>query len=313
MNQPLVSIIIPTYNRAHLIEETLLSITNQVYKNWECIVVDDGSSDNSIEVLKKISIRDDRFKILIRPEQHLSGGNGARNYGLINASGKYVIFFDSDDLMTPDHIKVKVDNLIKYDVDYVITKTKYLNDDDDFLDRYYTFNKFKISTHNFIVQKVNWLTYDVLIKAHLAKTIRFNEDLKSGQEYNYFSKLVIKSTNAKFIDHYVTLRRKHANSKQFNLHKENIKWKRSFIAMWTTYLEINNDLELRTKKILLYKCVRTIYRQKDFITDHKIKFLKEFYKVFGMHTYKLLLMVFLRKNFNKGYNFRENLKKIANA
>ena len=313
MNQPLVSIIIPNFNRAHLIEETLISITKQTYTNWECLVVDDGSSDNSLEILNNFSRKNNQFTVLERPEEHLSGGNGARNYGLIKATGDYIIFFDSDDLMTPDHVQLKIEHLLESKVDYVIAKTKYLNDNDDFLERYYTFDKFQITSHNFIIQNINWLTYDTLIKIELAKSIRFNEHLKSGQEYNYFSKLVIKSVNAKFINSYVTLRRKHENSKQSNLHKENIKWKRSFQAMWITYLEIKEKIPLKTKKILLYKCVRTIYRQKELIPDNKAKFLSEFYKVFGINTYQLLLMVFLRKNFGKGYNFRENLKKIAKA
>ncbi len=62
MNNPLVSIIIPTYNRAHLIHETLDSVLAQTYTNWECIVVDDGSSDNTEEVLESYINKDFRFQ-----------------------------------------------------------------------------------------------------------------------------------------------------------------------------------------------------------------------------------------------------------
>jgi glycosyltransferase involved in cell wall biosynthesis len=80
-NQPLVSVIIPTYNRAHLIGETLDSVLAQTYTNWECIIVDDGSSDNTDEFVGKYVKKDSRFKYYHRPEEHLPGGNGARNYG----------------------------------------------------------------------------------------------------------------------------------------------------------------------------------------------------------------------------------------
>ena len=65
---PLVSIIIPTYNRAHLIKETLDSVLTQTYTNWECIIVDDGNSDNTEEVINSYIAKDQRFKYCHRPQ-----------------------------------------------------------------------------------------------------------------------------------------------------------------------------------------------------------------------------------------------------
>jgi glycosyltransferase involved in cell wall biosynthesis len=93
-DSPLVSIIIPTYNRAHLIGETLDSVLAQTYQNWECIVVDDGSSDNTDKVVGKYVQKDSRFKYYHRPDEHLPGGNGARNYGFKMSKGEYVNWFD---------------------------------------------------------------------------------------------------------------------------------------------------------------------------------------------------------------------------
>ena len=70
-NNPLVSIIIPTYNRAHLIGETLDSVLAQTYQNWECIIVDDGSSDNTDDVVNDYVKKDPRFKYYYRPDEHL--------------------------------------------------------------------------------------------------------------------------------------------------------------------------------------------------------------------------------------------------
>ena len=308
---PKVSIVIPTYNRAKLLPETLDSIIAQTHNNWECIVVDDGSNDGSLEVLEGYAQSDSRFIIFKRPSHHLPGGNGARNFGLLNSTGDYVIFFDSDDLMTENHISKKLGVLLSTKVDFVIAKTKFLNSDSDFLERYYTFDQYKITAHNFIVQNINWLTYDTLIKSSIAKSIFYNEHLKSGQEYNYFSKLILKTSSAHFINEYLTLRRMHETSKQGSINKgkdDRLKWQRSLKSMWLTYLDIETQLPKKTKKTLLYRCIRTIYRCKQFALPHKAKFLKELYKNFGFESYHFLLMLLSRKYFNKGYNYREKFK-----
>lgn len=95
----LVSIIIPTYNRAHLISETLDSILEQTYTNWECIVVDDGSIDNTAAVLAQYIEKDNRFQYYQRPENRKKGANTCRNYGFELSKGDYIKWFDSDDIM----------------------------------------------------------------------------------------------------------------------------------------------------------------------------------------------------------------------
>jgi len=96
---PLVSIIIPTYNRAHLISETLDSVLAQTYHNWECIIVDDGSQDNTEEVVTKYIKNDNRFKYYKRPKESMKGAGSCRNYGFKMSNGKFVNWFDDDDIM----------------------------------------------------------------------------------------------------------------------------------------------------------------------------------------------------------------------
>lgn len=96
--QPLVSVIIPSYNRAAMIGETLESVLTQTYQNWECIVVDDGSSDNTRKVIEdyvKIDTRIQLFKRVRIPK----GPPTCRNIGLEKSNGEYIIFLDSDDLL----------------------------------------------------------------------------------------------------------------------------------------------------------------------------------------------------------------------
>jgi len=109
-NLPLVSIIIPTYNRAHLIGETLDSVLAQTYTNWECIVVDDGSTDGTDKLLTAYCEKDARlqyFKREILPK----GASHCRNIGLEKASGEYCMFLDSDDLLLDFCIENRLDNI----------------------------------------------------------------------------------------------------------------------------------------------------------------------------------------------------------
>ncbi len=96
---PLVSIVIPIYNRAHLIGETLKSVINQTYSNWECIVVDDGSTDNTATLIARYILNDNRFQYHKRPEDRLKGANACRNFGTELSKGDYIVFLDSDDLL----------------------------------------------------------------------------------------------------------------------------------------------------------------------------------------------------------------------
>lgn len=102
--KPKVSVIIPTYNRAHLIGQAIKSILNQTYQNFEIIVVDDGSTDNTEEVVK--NLRDERIKY-IKHEKN-KGASAARNTGIKVAGGKYIAFQDSDDEWFPKKLEKQI-------------------------------------------------------------------------------------------------------------------------------------------------------------------------------------------------------------
>lgn len=102
----LVSIIIPAYNAASYIEETIQSIFNQTYQSWEIIIVNDGSTDNTMDVVR--SFTDKRIECIT---QKNGGVASARNKGFYFAKGEYVVFFDADDLMTPAFLCERVQAL----------------------------------------------------------------------------------------------------------------------------------------------------------------------------------------------------------
>lgn len=121
MRQQLISIIIPTYNRAHLITQTLDSILEQTYTNWECIIVDDGSTDNTEEIVKTYCVKDTRFQFFKRPMHLPKGPNACRNYGFELSKGEYVNWFDSDDLYLPFAFEKFIKNF-NHNVDVVVSK-----------------------------------------------------------------------------------------------------------------------------------------------------------------------------------------------
>src|SRR5690606_16321033 len=125
---PLVSIIIPTYSRAHLLGETLDSVLAQTYTNWECLVVDDGSTDETEALLKTYITKDSRFQYHKRPDTHLPGGNGARNYGFNLSKGVYIQWFDSDDLMVVNKIESSVYEIQNKQKDLVVSNCNFLGE-----------------------------------------------------------------------------------------------------------------------------------------------------------------------------------------
>jgi glycosyltransferase involved in cell wall biosynthesis len=103
MTKKLLSIIVPVHNSAAFLIETLQSILKQDYENIEVIVVDDGSTDNSIQIIKKISSRDNRIKVF---QQENAGPSAARNKAIIEAKGQFILPVDSDDVLSPDYVKL---------------------------------------------------------------------------------------------------------------------------------------------------------------------------------------------------------------
>ncbi len=113
MTSPLVSIIIPIYNRAHFIRDTLDSVLSQTYQNWECIVVDDGSTDAIDEILAAYCDKDARFQYHHRPNNRPKGANTCRNFGFEVSRGEYVNWLDSDDIIDSNKIEKQIIQLLK--------------------------------------------------------------------------------------------------------------------------------------------------------------------------------------------------------
>lgn len=115
MNEVLISVIIPTYNRSKIITKTLSSFLNQLDSNFEVIIVDDGSTDNTLEIVTNF-IFTNRLNNFFYYKKENKERAAARNYGAMMSKGKYLNFFDSDDLALNNHISVASKMIGKEDV-----------------------------------------------------------------------------------------------------------------------------------------------------------------------------------------------------
>ena len=113
---PKISVIIPVYNVEKYLERCLESLINQTFKDWEAICINDGSTDNSSEILSKFKSLDNRFKIIDQPNQGLSI---ARNNGLNLIKGNYVYFLDSDDAICPQCLEICYNLINKYNAELI--------------------------------------------------------------------------------------------------------------------------------------------------------------------------------------------------
>lgn len=114
----LVSIIMPAYNSASFISESIESVIDQTYNNWELIVIDDYSKDNTVKIVK--SYKDKRIKLI---ESSANGGGAiARNKGLMQAKGKWIAFLDSDDLWNNEKLEKQLNFMISNNYDFSYTE-----------------------------------------------------------------------------------------------------------------------------------------------------------------------------------------------
>lgn len=130
--EPLVSIVTPCFNSEKYIKQTIESVLNQTYKNFEMIIVDDISTDKSVEIIKEYQKKDSRIKLIELEEK--GGASIARNRALKELNGRYVAFLDSDDIWQKDKLEKQVKFMQENDVSFSYTDYGYMDDNGNILD-----------------------------------------------------------------------------------------------------------------------------------------------------------------------------------
>lgn len=125
MQHKLVSIITPLYNGEHFIAKTIDSVLAQTYPHWEMIIINDGSTDHSVEIVQAYVNKDSRIKLYT---QQNAGSAAARNNGIKQATGRYIAMLDSDDLWDIDYLQSQIDFMQSKDASVICAAYRYINE-----------------------------------------------------------------------------------------------------------------------------------------------------------------------------------------
>lgn len=179
---PKVSVIIPTYNNAKYLPEAVTSVLGQTYKDYEIIVVDDGSSHNTREVVYRfVKSYLGRIKYVYQSNEGLSG---ARNRGIQEAKGKYIAFLDSDDIWLPGKLKEQMTVFAdERKIDFICTKALVINADGQLMNYEKPRNKNVLSFENILMGNPVVTSTVILSKKALEEIGVFDELLFGVQDY----------------------------------------------------------------------------------------------------------------------------------
>lgn len=212
---PKVTIIMATFNRAHFIVETLQSIQAQTFQNWECLIIDDGGTDNTAEVIAPILAQVNRFKFIKRPDTYKKGLPGCRNLGLDLAKGAFVIFFDDDDIVHPDNLKICLEVIEENTVDFChYQKLSYIDKKPIIETKPITIKQYfsKADIEKVITQEIGLASCTVMWKKQCFDNCRFDENLLYAEEWECYSRLMMDDFKGIIIDNILYYNRKHPNS-----------------------------------------------------------------------------------------------------
>lgn len=200
MEKGLISVIIPIYNLSEYLSKSIESVLAQTYKNFEIIAVDDGSIDNSGELLKEYAKRDGRVK----PISKKNGGvSSARNLGIEKSAGEYIFFLDGDDWLEPNALEKLCESAYKFD----IIQAAYVNIYEDGLQEspkdVYFVNE-EISNNEqmlsyYFLAKIQESSWNKLYKRTAIGDIRFNEGLCVGEDSTFVYNVLKRTKSVKLI------------------------------------------------------------------------------------------------------------------
>ena len=253
----LVSFLMPVFNRSDIVLETLESIQNQTYKNWECIIVDDHSTDNSLEIISNFIKDDNRFQLFKRPENFTKGANSCRNYAFSKSKGNFIQFFDSDDLLDKDFLKLKIEKFLKFpNCDAILCSFKFFEKDKWITDIKWNFEtKENLFKKYLIKEKVlNGVVF--LWRLDFFKKMQFNEKLTRAHDLDsIFRVLNSNEFNFEIVNKELIHIRLHDNSITSNFNKGRIEDIDSEVLVRRNILDNNpfkNDKKVQNKLVFFY-------------------------------------------------------------
>ncbi len=196
----LVSIVVPVYNAEDYLESCVDSLISQTYKNIEIILVNDGSTDHSVEICEKYAKMDSRIKVMHKEN---GGVSSARNTALKEASGDYVCFVDSDDTTNEDMIRILYDTMISKSADIVICSYQLVSED-GLIENVSVTKDVEFTTREALKDVLLTKTFTgspwgKLFKTEKVKTLSFDEDIFFGEDMLFVVKAIKNAEKIVFI------------------------------------------------------------------------------------------------------------------
>jgi glycosyltransferase involved in cell wall biosynthesis len=242
-NNPKISVIVPCYNQGRFLTQTVESVMRQTYSNWECIIINDGSSDNTEEVAKILCAADSRIKYLFKENGGLSS---ARNHGLGYLTGDFIQFLDSDDYLLPEkfesHLKTMTANP---DIDICVSKYKLFYDDiTSPFETWLSVSEYDVTLDGFLFKWEDKFSFPPVCyfvrKDFMDKhQIRFNEKLRAMEDWFFLVQASVLEARFSITDQYLALYRMHNK----NMSRDFERMSRSLLQASFSILEILPDVK----------------------------------------------------------------------
>ena len=261
-SKALISIIIPLYNSENYISDTIKSCLNQHYTNLEIIIVDDGSTDNSLNIVK--AFNDQRIQIY---KQNNKGACAARNFGLSQAQGNLIQFLDADDVLEENKLKQQIEHYLKYGDDYIYSSkmgsiVKDVYAEESGYDCFYR----DLSPKDYFNEQLNqfgkyfttgtWLIPQKLILS----TTGWDEHLLRNQDGEYLVRLVLNSKGIKYCPQSLFYYRRDVQGSvgkkvSFEIFESLLKSYERYVYHFAKYLDSETARIFSWKALSIYYCI----------------------------------------------------------
>lgn len=218
--RPKVSVIVPTFNRLDYLKFCLESVAKQSLTDWECLVVDDGSTDGTIPFLESLPEKDKRFKFFSRPDYYLKGAASCRNFGLIQSEGEFIQWLDDDDLISKNKLEFQLRKLEQYpEKDCYSTcswdlywpnkkiELKKIISENEFLDSSSFFRKL-FEKQSFIPASAYLVPRSITFSAGM-----WNHSLTLNDDAEYFTRILLNSNKLVMTNDCYVLYREHSSDR----------------------------------------------------------------------------------------------------
>ena len=274
-----ISVVIPAYNAIEFLDEAMNSIINQSFRDLEIICVDDGSTDNTLEVLQSYASRDSRIQVYHQENQ---GPGGATNTGIAKAKGKYIYLMDADDVLDLNALEELYNIMEEKDLDFVIFKAIHYDQDTD---KYYENDYYTMPIlHEHVGDSVfNWKDLGNVIfnmcVTPWSKLYRHDLIKESGAKFPlhliyhdniFFFEILFNSSRIYFYDKFLYKRRVHSSSLVNSHNEKSVHIIETLNLLVKTFMDYGHFEEFKTD----------LYNRKVSISNYRYKLIKEEFKGF---------------------------------